>query len=642
VTHDLAAPTWVRTLTLPSGGLNSTHPTTDAREKYGLESVKLEIVSFARRCLLPLFVLVCLTQIAIAVTAAAPAPPVKAPAAPKISATVRRWMRTMTLREEVAQLVFVAFNGEAPNSRTREYRRLVRLVHDVKVGGLILVNWSNGRVLQRAEPYAVASFINRMQRQAKTPLMVAGDFERGASMRVDGTTVFPHAMAFGAAGDPKLARAEGEITAREARALGVQWIYFPVADVNNNPDNPIINIRSYGEDPAAVSEMVKAFIEGAHADRKNPVLATVKHFPGHGDTSTDTHINLAVITADRERLERVELVPFRAAIAAGVDSVMTAHIAVPALAPPDLPATLSHEILTDLLRGELGFNGLVVTDALEMASIVKTYGSGEAAVRALEAGADTLLMPADADAAIKAVVGAVEDGRLKRARIRESVARILAAKERVGLARKRFADVEAIGDVVDAPEAAETAREAATRALTLVRNNGAVVPLREPSKTCWVTLPESRFSNEGMTLSQEVKRRAPQAQVTLLDPSLPREAVEQAVGQLGDCGTFAVAAFSSAAAYRGALGLAGEQPRAMEMILATGKPVILMAFGNPYLLRSYPDVPAYLAAFSTVAPSEAAAVRALFGETAITGHLPVTIPNLAALGEGIQLDATHR
>src|SRR5262249_47047499 len=244
---------------------------------------------------------------------------------------------------------FIAFHGESPNTHSAAYRKFLRLIHDTKVGGLVLTNVANGRVVQKAEPYALAAFINRMQRMAKTPLMVGADFERGASMRVEGTTPFPHAMAFGATFDPALTRYEGEVTAREARALGVQWVFYPVADVNSNPDNPIINIRSFGENPAEVAKHVRAYIEGAHTDHKNPVLTTAKHFPGHGDTAVDTHMNLATITADRERLDRVELVPFKAAIEGGTDSIMTAHIAVPALAPADIPSTLSPPLLTGLL-----------------------------------------------------------------------------------------------------------------------------------------------------------------------------------------------------------------------------------------------------------------------------------------------------
>ena len=548
----------------------------------------------------------------------------------------------MTLRDEVAQLVFISFHGAAPNSRTREYRTFMRMIREVRVGGLILVNWSNGRVVQKAEPYAVAAFLNRMQRLARTPLMVAGDFERGASMRVEGVTVFPHAMAFGAAGDPAFSRYEGEVTAREARALGFHWIYYPVADVNNNPDNPIINIRSFGENPAAVAAQVRAFIEGAHTDKKNYTLVSVKHFPGHGDTAVDTHMNVATINADREHLERVELVPFKAAIDAGVDSVMTAHIAVPALAPPDLPATLSPAILTGLLRKDLGFKGLVVTDALEMGGIAKGYSAGDAAVRALEAGADVLLMPTDPDAVIKAVAAAVQSGRLTRQRIQESVIKVLSAKERVGLDKKRFVDLEGIGDIVDSPESNEKAQEIASRAVTLVRNNGNLLPLAQPEKACYVVMPESRFSSEGQAFSQEVRRRAPKASVTSWDPSVTRQQIDEGMGRLGACDNYVVAAFTSVSAYRGTVGmLAGELQYAMEALLATGKPVALIALGNPYVLRNFAGVTAYLATFSSVPPSEMAAVHAIFGEISIRGHLPVSIPGQANYGEGIQVQATR-
>jgi len=547
----------------------------------------------------------------------------------------------MTVRDEVAQLVFIPFYGAAPNARSTQYRKFMRLIRETRVGGLILVNQANGHVIAKAEPYALAAFINRMQRLARTPLMVGADFERGASMRVDETTVFPHAMAFGATGEPAFSRFEGEVTAREARALGVQWVYYPVADVNNNPDNPIINIRSFGENPQDVAAQVKAFIEGAHSDKKNYILATAKHFPGHGDTATDTHLNLASIPADRARLDSLELVPFKAAIAAGVDSIMTAHIAVPALAPPDLPATLSPAILTGLLRKDLDFKGLIVTDALDMGGIAKGYSSGEAAVRALEAGADALLMPSDPDAAIRAVVSAVETGRISRQRLQESVVRILVAKEKVGLDRKRFADLEGIGDVVDDPEVSLKAQEIANRAVTLVRNTGNLVPLAAPERSCFVVMPESRYSNSGQVFTSEVHERAARAAVATIDPSMSRPDVEAAINGLSSCDSYAVAAFASVAAYRGTVGLTGELPHAIEMLAATGKPVALIALGNPYLLRSFPNVAAYLATFSTVPPSETAAVKALWGEIAISGHLPVTIPGEAKYGEGIQVRPTR-
>jgi beta-N-acetylhexosaminidase len=556
------------------------------------------------------------------------------------SAFVRRWMKALTLREKVAQLIFIPFHGAAPNTKSREYRQFMRLIGETRVGGMVLVNWSNGRLTQKAQPYALAAFLNRMQKLSRVPLLVAGDFERGASMRVDGTTVFPQAMAFGAAGDPALARFEGQVTAREARAIGVHWLFFPVADVNNNPDNPIINIRSYGEDPKQVSALVAAFIEGARADPRNRVLTTAKHFPGHGDTAVDTHMNLAVINATREHLDDVELPPFRAAIQAGVDAIMTAHIAVPALAPADVPATLSPAILTGMLRGEMGFKGIVVTDALEMGGIAQGYSSGEAAVLALEAGADALVMPPDPEAAVKAVLAAVQSGRVTRARIDESVARLLAAKERVGLDRRATVDLEAIGDQIDMPEDQERAQDIANRAVTLVKNEGSMIPLRVPAKTCFLTLAESHYSNEGFEFAQEVRRREKNATIIQLDASLPPASLDGALEKIAKtaaCDSVAVAAFASVAAYRGDVALGGDFPRMLDALFATGKPVALIALGNPYLVRSFPKAAAFLLTFSTVPPSETAAVQALFGESPIRGHTPVTIPGVAKIGEGIEL-----
>jgi beta-N-acetylhexosaminidase len=345
---------------------------------------------------------------------------------------------------------------------------------------------------------------------------------------------------------------------------------------------------------------------------------------------------------DRDHLDHVELVPFKAAIDAGVDSVMTAHIAVPALSPPGIPATLSSAILTDLLKKDLGFKGIVVTDALEMAGIVKTFSTGDAAVRALEAGADVLLMPTDPEAVVKAVTAAVQSGRLTRRRIQESVVKILAAKERVGLDRKRFVDLEGISDVVDSPESNQKAQEIADHAVTLVRNGTAMLPLAAPDKACYVMMPESRLSTEGLGFSQEIRKIAPRAPMYTWDATFSREQLDEAVGRLAGCESYVVAAFTSVGAYRGTVGmLGGELPHALEALISSGKPLALVALGNPYVLRNFGGVTAYLATYSNVAPSEIAAARAILGEIPITGHLPVTIPGQAAYGEGIQLPATR-
>ncbi|MDE3195354.1 MAG: glycoside hydrolase family 3 C-terminal domain-containing protein [Acidobacteriota bacterium] len=558
--------------------------------------------------------------------------------APSGQAVARRWLNTLTIREKAAQLIVIPFTGHPMNTRSREYRKFVHLVGQEHVGGLILVNVVNSRTTAKADPLEVASFINRMQKLAKVPLIVSGDFERGASMRVDATTMFPHAMAFTASRDPEEARVEGEITAKEARAIGVQWLFFPDADVNNNPDNPIINIRSYGEDPADVSKFVSAFIEGAHSVPSAKVLVTAKHFPGHGDTATDTHMNLATIGGDRQRLEQVEWAPFRAAIAGGVDAIMSAHIAVPAIDAPNLPATLSPKLLTGILRDDLGFKGIVVTDALEMGGIAQGFSVGDASVRALEAGADVLLMPSDPEAAINAIVAAVRSGRIARKRLDESVMRLLSAKVRLGLAAKRTVDLDALHDVVASPEHVAAAQQIADRSVTLVKNDG-FLPLKSPASTVFYVLGESRNGVEGQEFAGEMRKRAPSATVIQVDPTMSGMDLQTAVERGANASQYVVVAFVSVAAYRGNVALPGEYPQMLQSLIATKKPVLLASLGNPYLLRTFPDVAAYLTTFSSVPPCEISLAKALFGEIAIAGKLPVTIPGLAKYGDGIAIPA---
>ena len=323
-----------------------------------------------------------------------PVAPVSAkPAGPQTpERAVEAILSTMTLRDRVAQLVMATCYGEAAGSKTAVYLKYRHWVEDLHIGGFIVANKA-GRTgnIRTAEPHAMAILLNRLQRiSGRVPLIVGADFERGSSMRVDGGTLFPYNMAYGAAGDFEATWYEGLTAAREARAVGVHWIFAPVADVNSNPENPIINIRSYGEDPDVVSHHVASYIDGAHSDPKHYVLVTAKHFPGHGDTNIDSHLNLARLDATKEHMDAVELKPFEAAIAHGVDSIMTAHMAVPALEPDDIPATVSSKVLTDLLRKELKFTNLVITDAMDMQGLALLFETGEASVRAIQAGADVL------------------------------------------------------------------------------------------------------------------------------------------------------------------------------------------------------------------------------------------------------------
>jgi beta-N-acetylhexosaminidase len=560
------------------------------------------------------------------------------PAADKgTPASVRQLTRSMTLRDKVAQLIIMPIYGEHANTRSAEFRKYQHLIRDLHVGGVIVTGHSLNGGVRNAEPYAMAALINRLQKMARTPLFVSADFERGASMRVNSTTAWPYSMAFAAAKDLTAVSEEGADTARDARAMGVNWIFAPVADVNNNPDNPIINIRSFGENPAEVSSFVQAYINGAHSDRKNPVLVTAKHFPGHGDTTEDSHMMLPRLDADRDRIEAVELQPFRTAIAAGVDAVMTAHLAVPALEPENIPATVSSKILTGVLRDELGFHGLVVTDAMDMQGLAAIFDTAEASVRAIEAGADVLLMPKRAEDAIRGLVAAVQNGRISRKRLDDSVNRVLAAKVRLGLTRKRLVNLEDIADVVDSPESDERAQSVADHAVTLVKDTKDSLPVRHPESTCLIAMTEGRRSQQSIRLIDEVKKRAPAVTTTVLDPSMTKSDLDQVSEKASSCGQIIAAAFVSVNAYRGNVALAGGYPDFLNGLIAGKVPVVLAALGNPYLVRSFPNVAAYLTTYSPTPTSETALAKALFGEIAITGHLPVSIPGVAKYGDGIQV-----
>lgn len=566
----------------------------------------------------------------VAAYAARPVAKPKKPLTPEQRAA-QSIMKSMSLRDRVAQLVIGVCYGDVPSRKSPEYEKFRHWVHDLHIGGLIVNNRVQNGLVQNAEPHAFALFLNQMQRLAKTPLIVGADFERGASMRVSAGARFPFNMAYSAARDIDASRFEGIETAREARALGVHWIFAPVADVNINPENPVINIRSFGENPDEVSQHVTAYIEGAHSDADHRVLVTAKHFPGHGDTNIDSHLGLARLEASSERIHAVELKPFEAAIAHGVDAVMTAHMAVPAIEPDDIPATASPKVLTGLLRNDLGFNGLIVTDALDMLGFAKQFSGGEGPERAIEAGADVLLMPPDPERAIHAILAAIQSGRITRQRIDDSVMRMLAAKVRVGVLKKKLADLDEVSDVLDSPEVDEKVQQLSDRAVTLVKNDGGMIPLAQPNQACLVIVVERRLSQYGQRTVSEFHKRASGVRATIVDPSMPLAAIEADVGDTSACSAVVAAVFLSG----GSLG--GDLPAFLDKL--TTSPMVLVAMGSPYVLGNFPKSAAALTTFSPTTPSEISAVKALFGEIAIGGHLPVTIPAFAQYGDGIQLPA---
>src|SRR3954464_8120174 len=368
----------------------------------------------------------------------------------------QKTLKNLSIEEKAGQLIMVRAPAEFQNSDSPAYTSLRNDIRKYHLGSVIITVRLDGPFLLRNQPYEAAVVTNKLQRDSDLPLLVAADFERGLSMRLLATPFFPHAMAFGAAGKPEYAEAFGKVVARESRAIGVHWNFFPVADVNSNPENPIINTRSYGEDPKLVGDMLAAYIKGS---REGGMLSTAKHFPGHGDTGTDSHLELARVGGSLDRLHAVELPPFQKAIDAGVDSIMVAHVTVPALEPdPDRPATISHKVITDLLIDQMHFGGMIVTDALDMKALTGVFkgsehdAAGRAAVEAFKAGNDLMLMPSDVDGAYSGLLAAAKSGELTQAAVDMRVLKVLRAKAALGLNKGRLVDLDKIAQVVGRPE----------------------------------------------------------------------------------------------------------------------------------------------------------------------------------------------
>jgi len=537
-------------------------------------------------------------------------------------------LTSLSLREKAAQMIGVRAFGLYQNPRSAEFRRLIAQVGSLKVGGVVVF---------ASEVESLPRLLNQLQAASDVPLLVAADMERGMAFRIRrGVVPLPYAMAIGATRSEQAAEFTGQVAAREGRALGVHWAFAPVADVNNNPANPVINIRSYGEDPELVARLSAAFIRGA---RSGGVLTTVKHFPGHGDTAIDSHLQLATVEADRDRLEAVELLPFRRAVEAGVDTVMLGHIAVPSLDPSGLPATLSAPIATDLLRDEIGFGGLVVTDAMEMAGVGAAW-TGEAAIEAVRAGADFILLPPDPEVAIQSLVRGVAEGQLTEARIDVSVLRILRAKEQLGLHEQRLVDPEAIDEHVSLPADRQRALAIARRSITLVRNGGDVLPLRaeEPLRLLHLVLSSDARNGDIRGIpEQELARRRLDVETYRLGPEVAEETAATLVAGAEEFTHVVASAFVRVSGSKGTADMSASHARLLRALHATGRPVIVISFGSPYLLRQFPEVPVYLCAYGSAESSQRAAVGALFGEFSVEGRLPVRLPELYASGHGIQM-----
>ena len=534
----------------------------------------------------------------------------------------------LTLREKAAQLVMPWIAGDYWANDAAALDSALRLVQGDEVGGVIVGVGSS--------PYDVAEKLNTLQRAARIPLLVAADLEAGLATRTRGGTGFPGNMALGATGRELDAYEVGRVTALEGRAIGIQLNFAPVMDVNNNPANPIINVRSFGEDPVRVAELGSAFIRGL---REHGMLSTAKHFPGHGDTGTDSHLALPVITASRARMDSVELVPFLAAVRAGADVVMAGHIAVPGLAGPDAPpATLSAFVLDTLLRGQLGFRGIVVTDALNMGAIVGRYGAARAAVMAFEAGADILLMPVSAHAVIDSLVDAVTRGEVSEARLDSSVARLLAVKARLGLFRHRLVDVDRIAAVVGGAGNAAIAQDIAQRSLVLVKDSLGLVPLpaARRHRVFVLTYGDENSRDVGAGIVASWRTAFDTLHTMRLWPASGPASLDSARAEAAAAGLVVFLAASRPTAWHpDAVDIPGPVADLVQQI-AGGEPVVAVSLGSPYVLGQIPGVSAFVAAWTDNDAIERAVARALLGMSPVTGHLPVSLPPAFPAGSGLQ------
>ena len=566
----------------------------------------------------------------------------------------QRWVDTtlasMSVDEKIGQLLVSSFDSTYIAADSDEFARLADLVTRLHVGGFlvfggaepvppVLLNPTYGTVIL-GHPLEAAATLNRLQQLARIPLLNAADFEFGVGMRIAGGTIFPRAMAFGAAGDSDLTEQAGHIVADETRALGIHVDFAPVADVNNNPRNPVINTRSFGEDPVKVGTLAAAFARGLRA---GGVLATLKHFPGHGDTDMDTHLGLAVINRDKTQLDAVEFAPFRAGLAAGADAVMVAHVELPAVDPATVPATLSKPTIDGLLRGDLGFKGLVYTDSMSMGAIANMAKPGDAAARAIEAGADIVLHSPDDSAAVAGIKAAVSRGEITMARLDQSVRRVLDAKARLRLNTTRLVNLDKVTAAVGGRAHAAVARAISEKSITLVRDLHSQVPMRLAREKTVLAIslldyPGGwRVAAPGRSFLPALKAQWPNVTaVELSDRSTSGERDLVAV-MAPRFDAIVMGIYVRAASGSGRLDLAPELVRLVNLLGRSGtptRPVVACFFGNPYVAASVPELPAMLVTYDLGDLAESSAARALVGEIAISGKLPIAIPGLAAVGEG--------
>ena len=562
-------------------------------------------------------------------------------------------VKKMTVDEKVGQLIHVGINARFANQESPFFKDLVHQVVDNKIGGVIFFG---------APIYETTHIANRMQELAKYPLLMSLDAETGIGMRFEDATNFPWAMAMTATGDPELARRAGVVTGREARAIGIQHVYAPVLDVNNNANNPVINVRSFGEDPEDVARFGTAFAEGIQSQR---VIATAKHFPGHGDTAVDSHRGLPIIDLPRSRFDSLELVPFKRAVDAGIGAVMIAHIALPQIDSEQvkplkeykggdaeagaeiisesafIPATLSSKVQTDILRNQMGFKGLIVSDAMSMSGLTLYFTQEEAGVRAFLAGTDILEKPSDVDAMLRGLKAAVASGRIPMSRLDESVTRQIAWKHELGLFKNRIVPIDQIDRIVSTPDVTALTDEIANKALTLVRLEQGAIPLDRNKKIAVIGISNGFDGGAVMNpLAGTMRANGLKFTPAYLQENSLKEQVDAARKAVNESDVVIVGLYGRVrSGAKNSVGIPDNGAAILREALASGKTVIGISFGNPYILSSFPEMKTYLVAYGDMPSLQRASARALLGMQGVTGKLPISLPGLHPRGTGIRWNA---
>lgn len=539
---------------------------------------------------------------------------------------VEKRLSSMTLREKIAQMIISNSDGFTLDENSKEFQRLKNLVVNEKIGGFIFFK---GNSVQEAD------LINKLQSFSETPLLISADFERGTKMRLEDGSLFPSNMALGATRNPDLAYQMGFQIAKECRAIGIHQNYAPVMDVNNNSKNPIINVRSYGEDPELVSMLGDKFIKGT---QDGNVIATSKHFPGHGDTEIDSHNDLPVLNFTKDRLENVELIPFKNAIKNDVMSVMIAHLSFPALDNEAyVPASLSKSVIDGVLINELKFKGLIVTDALNMAGVVKHFSTEEVALRCVNAGVDLILMPQGESVTISTIEQAVNNGSVSEERIDESVRKILNAKSWLKLNENKYTDVSNVSSVVNSREAKNISQQIADESITLVKNSNDLLPLKNSSnQSCLViSLNNGNEKANSDYFFSKFREANNFSQVSYYDLNGEINNSNEILTDASNNDVIIIPIYAKVKIKTGTVGLPETQISLINSLVSNGKKVIVISYGNPYLIQGFTGVDSYICAYADAETSINSGINSIFGTIKFKGKLPVTISDEFKYGDGI-------